>query len=232
MSRARLIATTLTAISLATVSLVADAADVSINGGWSSEYIFRGVPQSDSSAFAGLDIEHSGFYFGAWAADVGESGEGLEVDLYGGYSGEWRQFSYAVGVTSYLYTDDFDDRYFEINLNGDYSYFTLDIAIGEYDNFSGPTLDYQYYTLAAEYNDFYASISSWGNDYEGEAFEFGYENTLRVGETDLVDYRLAVIHSGDIEVLGSQLVDDDTSLVLSVSKTFDLKYKHEKSRSG
>lgn len=223
MSKAHLCYRALTALTLTTVSSMAIAADVSVNGGWSSEYIFRGVPQSDSSAFAGLDIEHAGFYFGTWAADVGESGQGLEVDLYGGYSGEWEEFSYAVGVTSYLYTDDFDDRYFEINLNGGYGYFTFDIAVGEYDNFGGPTLDYQFYTLAADYNNFYASISAWGDDYEGEILEFAYENTLTVGETDLVDYRLAVIRSGDIEILDTPFADDDTSLVLGISKTFDLK---------
>lgn len=124
------------------------AGDLAANLGWSSDYIFRGVAQSGSSIFAGLDAEYSGFYLGTWAADVDD---GLEVDVYGGYSGEWKHFRYGIGVTAYLYTNDFDDEYFEANINGGYSLFSLDIAVGEYQNFNGPTLDYQYYTLAAEY---------------------------------------------------------------------------------
>lgn len=213
----------LIATALPVVPFTTSAAELSVHGGWSSEYIFRGVPQSDSSAFAGLDIEQSAFYFGTWAADVGENGQGLEVDIYGGYAGEWGQFSYAVGVTSYLYTDDFDDRYNEINLGGGYGTIRLDVALGEYDNFSGPTLNYHYSTLSVEHDGLFASISVWGNDYAGEVAEIGYASTVNVDGSDLIDYSLAVIHSTDIKVTGSSSIDDDTSLVLTISKSFNLK---------
>lgn len=214
--------TVLIATALLAGSVMASAADLSVNGGWSSEYIFRGIPQSDSSAFAGLDAELSGFYFGTWAADVGNAGQGLEVDLYAGYAGEWEQLRYAIGVTSYLYTDDFDDRYTEVNLGGGYGDISLDVALGEYDNFSGPTLDYRYYTLAVEHDRLFASISVWGDDYAGEVVEVGYTNTLTVGDSDLIDYSLAIIHTNDIDVQGNLLFGDDTSMVLTISKSFDL----------
>ena len=61
-------------------------AGVSANAGMVSNYVFRGVEQTESaSASAGLDYEHeSGFYIGTWAADVEA---GLEYDLYAGWSG-------------------------------------------------------------------------------------------------------------------------------------------------
>ena len=98
---------------LSAVSASSQAVEVSANIGWNSEYIFRGIPQDDSSPFAGLDVDHRGFYAGTWAADVGD---GLEVDLYGGWGSEYDDFSYAIGFTSYMYTDNFDDDYLEINL--------------------------------------------------------------------------------------------------------------------
>lgn len=208
---------TLAIVALMTAALTTEAADLSANVGWNSEYIFRGVPQSDSSSFVGVDVEQAGFYVGTWAADVGE---GLEVDVYGGYGGDWADFSYALGVTAYLYTDDFDDDYYELNLHGGYGYVSADIAIGRYDNFGGPTLDYQYYTVSVEHREFYASISSWGDDYDGEVFEIGYSNTLVINGAELFDYGIAVINSNDVGVSSSLEKDDDTSLVLSLSKAF------------
>lgn len=199
-------------------AVTANAADLTANLGWNSDYIFRGVAQSDSSVFVGLDAEYSGFYLGTWAADVDD---GLEVDFYAGYSGEWSDFRYGIGVTKYLYTDDFDDDYFEFNMRGAYGSFSLDIAAGEYENFNGPTLDYQYYTLAAEYEDFYASISSWSDDYEGGVVELGYVGILAIADVELFDYKIAVVRNTDIAIRDQlQLAGDNTSFVLTLSKSF------------
>lgn len=56
----------------------AQAAEVTANIGYMSEYIFRGISQSDSAAMGGIDLKANGFYLGNWNADVGE---GLEVDI-------------------------------------------------------------------------------------------------------------------------------------------------------
>ena len=69
------------------------SADVSYNVGFVSEYYYRGIYQKNASASAGIDYEQSGFYAGAWTADVGD---GLEVDGYLGYGGEVGDFSYGV----------------------------------------------------------------------------------------------------------------------------------------
>jgi len=202
------------AASLAAAATPALAVDLSANIGYNSEYIFRGIPQKTSSAMGGLDLEAGGFYLGTWGADVGD---GLEIDYYGGYGFDLGPMSFGVGGTIYTYTGDFDDTYQEINLSAGWSFLTFDAAIGTYDNFDGPDLDYEYYSLTAEYNGFYGRVATFENDFDGTYYEAGYGNTLTVQETDLLDYAFAVIYS-DSTLLGGS---SDTNFVFTLAKTFD-----------
>jgi uncharacterized protein (TIGR02001 family) len=86
---------------------------VAYNVGLYSQYIFRGLTQTDRSPAlqGGVDLTHSsGFYLGAWASNIswlrdgnnGASGDAaykdggrLEVDLYGGYR---NTFANGVGI--------------------------------------------------------------------------------------------------------------------------------------
>ncbi|MEJ2383289.1 MAG: TorF family putative porin [Xanthomonadales bacterium] len=208
------------AIFVATASLTAAttpalAADVSANIGWNSQYIFRGILQSKSSAMAGVDLEAGGFYVGAWGADVDD---GLEIDYYGGYNFDLGPVSLGVGGTLYTYTGDFDDTYKELNFSAGFAFLTFDAAVGSYDNFDGPSLDYEFYSLTAEHNGFYGTVGTFQNDFSGNYLEAGYGNTLSVGETDLLDYVFTVVHS-DEDLAGGD--SSDTSFVLTLSKTFD-----------
>lgn len=95
------------------------AAELTGNAGVMSEYLFRGLGQSDgASVYGGLDYNHdTGFYAGTWAATInfggsptGETGAfnsvGTELDLYGGYAGSTESFSYNVGAIYYVYTEE------------------------------------------------------------------------------------------------------------------------------
>jgi len=210
----RTIATTCLVLLLTAISAPTMAVDLSANIGYNSQYIYRGIPQENSSAFGGLDLAANGFYLGTWAADVGD---GIEIDYYGGYGFNVGDFNFGVGGTLYTYTGDFDDTYKEINLSAGWKFLTFDAAIGRYDNFSGPTLDYQFYSLTAEYKGFYGKVGWFADDFDGTYIEGGYGNTLTVKETDLFDYAFAVIYS-DSTLLGG---DSDTNLVLTLKKTFD-----------
>lgn len=190
------------------------AVDLSANIGYNSQYIYRGIPQSTSSAFGGLDLGAGGFYLGAWTADVDD---GLEIDYYGGYGFDIGEFNFGIGGTIYTYTGDFDDTYKEVNLSAGWNFLTFAAAIGNYANFDGPTLDYEFYSLTAEYNGFYGKIGTFQNDFDGSYYEAGYGNTLTLQETDLFDYAFAVIYS-DSTLLGGE---SDTNLVLTLSKSFD-----------
>ena len=45
---------------------------ITVNGGLTSDYVFRGQSQSDGgpSVFAGVDLAYGAFYTGFWAASV------------------------------------------------------------------------------------------------------------------------------------------------------------------
>lgn len=185
-------------------------ADVSANIGWASDYFYRGILQAPTSASAGIDFEHKGFYIGSWAADVKD---GLEVDGYFGYATEIEDISYSVGFTGYYYTGDFDDTYQEINLGLGYGYVALDVAVGEYDNFGGGTQDYTYYSLTIANKGFYGKLAGFSQDFEGEYLEFGYGTT--VAELDI---GISAIFAN------SDLVGDSSeSLVFTIGKSFDIK---------
>jgi len=188
---------------------VAANAQASANIGWASEYHFRGILQKVSSASGGLDYESGGFYVGTWAADVGD---GLEVDGYFGYGADVGDFSLSIGYTGYFYTGDFDDTYQEINLGGAFAGLSLDVAIGEYENFTGPTLDYTYAQLTYEYEGFYGRYGTFSQDFDGDYFEFGYGTTI----SD-IDFGISLVLAND-DLVG----DDDESLIFTIGKSFDL----------
>ena len=184
-------------------------ADLSANLGYMSEYHFRGILQKVSSTSGGLDYESGGFYVGTWAADVGD---GLEVDGYFGYGADVGDVSLSIGYTGYFYTGDFDDTYQEINLGAGFGMLSVDVAIGEYANFDGPTLDYTYYALTLENNGFYGTYGGFSQDADGEYLELGYGTTISE-----IDFGIALILAND-DLIGA----DDESLVFSIGKSFDL----------
>ena len=203
---------------LMTVMLIASAglsatqanADVSYNIGYASEYYFRGILQKESSGSAGIDFEQGGLYLGTWAADVGD---GLEVDLYGGYGIETESgFSASVGFTGYYYTGDFDDTYEEINLGVGYGMVSLGYSIGEWDGFGNPS-DYSFLETTVETEvGIYAKYASFGKDADGDYIELGYGTTI----SD-IDLGVFFVFSDD---LGDQADGESQALVFTVGKSF------------
>ena len=193
------------------------SADVSYNIGFASEYYFRGVLQKSSSGSVGADYENSGFYAGTWAADVGD---GLEVDGYFGYGIETDAgFSASLGFTGYYYTGEFDDTYQEINLNLGYGLFSLEYSVGEYENFDGPDLDYDFLAGTVELeNGLYGTYGTFGDDFDGDYVELGWGTTISE-----IDFGIAIILSSD--EISDQLDDDgdeteSEAVVFTIGKTF------------
>lgn len=186
-------------------------AELSANVGWTSEYIFRGVPQKTSSASAGLDLEEGGFYAGTWAADVGD---GLEIDGYLGYTFELDDLSFGIGGTGYYYTGDFDDTYQEINLSVGFANLSLDVALGQYDNFAGPTEDYTFVSASISHNGFHGVIGNFSNDFKGTYVDIGYG--FNVAEE--IDVTVSWIYSD--EDLALNAGEDDHTLLFGLAKTF------------
>ena len=107
------------------------ASSVSYNVGYMSDYWYRGVFIHESAVSFGADYESGGIYAGTWWADVGD---GLEYDVYAGYSMDLSEsMSAYVGYTGYFYTDGMDSDYNEINIGLSMGLISIDYADGRYD---------------------------------------------------------------------------------------------------
>lgn len=84
-------------------------AQVSFNVGAATDYVFRGVSQTDESAqvFGGVDYAHGPFYVGAWASNV-DFGDGTdaEFDLYAGYKPTMGDITFDLGAIYYGYINE------------------------------------------------------------------------------------------------------------------------------
>lgn len=199
--------------SLASTSAVAEGA-FSANVGLVSEYVFRGIQQTDSAtASAGVDYENGGFYAGVWTADVED---GLEIDYYAGYGVEFDSgFGVSLGVTRYDYTGNFDTRYDEINLGLSFDVFSISYNVGEWEDGLGPGMDadYTFVSFTVEQDGFYGTFGSFSEDADGNYYEVGYGTTI--GEFDA---GVAIIKSD--EDLNSASGQGDSTIVFSLSKSF------------
>lgn len=137
-------------------ALAADAPasphSVSGNFGLTSDYIFRGVSQTQHTPAVqgGFDYSHtSGVYLGTWASNVSWVKEGgfknnssLEIDLYGGYKGAVGDVGYDVGVITYYYPGDqvagaTDPDTTEVYVGASWKYVSLKYSYAVSDYFIG-----------------------------------------------------------------------------------------------
>ena len=109
-------------------------AEVTANVAVVSEYLFRGVGQSNGAAMqGGLDYKSdSGIYLGTWLSNV-DFGGNVETDLYGGYSGEINGVGYDIGGIYYWYPDAGGDKPGSTHKGGgelDYAEISLGLSYG------------------------------------------------------------------------------------------------------
>lgn len=92
--------------------------DISTNVGVVSDYRFRGISLSDRDPAlqGGVDFGvDMGFFFGAWASTVADTGgSNIELDLYGGYGNAVAGIDYSVSVVGYIYPGGEDVNYVEV----------------------------------------------------------------------------------------------------------------------
>ncbi len=206
-------------------------ATLSGNAGILSEYIFRGVPQNDSSGNGGLDLEVGGFYLGTWIGDVGQ---GNEYDIYAGYIHEFLNgFYLGIGGTSYQYSDNFDSEYNEVNFytgwsNDDFN-FDIEYSTGEYNgDFIGDDGgvegdEYDFLAITGGWKRVYVTYGMFGDDAEdslGEYIEAGYgfevagfDVTAAIVHTDYDNDPLGLAPDGD---------DDETQPYVGIHRSFDI----------
>lgn len=179
-------------------------AELSANIGVTSNYVWRGLTQTDDDAAVsgGIDYAHdSGFYLGTWASNVSfDDDKGSEVDLYGGFASSAGDLGYDLGVIHYLYPSYNDADFTEIYAKGSFKwleagvYYTVDTEAGGDD-------DHVYYFASASYE----FLPSWSAG-------------LTVGYYDLDGGSDEVTH-GQIDITKS--ADEFGDFTFSVSQTND-----------
>ncbi len=198
-------------------------AEIEGNFGVTSNYIWRGVTQSNDgpSVSGGLDFAStSGFYAGTWVGTIDWGmGGATETDFYAGYSGEAGDFGYDVGYIYYAYFDDdyADSDFGEVYFNGSYAGFGFGLAYtvnSQVDD--GMLFDTgdMYYNVSYGWelaNDF-----SLGLLYGYYDFDAGNESDYGHLQVDLSkgDFTFSVSKAEE------EAGDDDVKLVLSWGTTF------------
>jgi uncharacterized protein (TIGR02001 family) len=113
-----------TRASLLAAALVAAAGGAQAQGEWSanaavtSDYVWRGISQTDNGPALqlGADYTNGAFYAGGWASNVDFGSDAdIEVDLYGGFRGALAEgLTWDLGVIGYVYPGEDDLNFLEI----------------------------------------------------------------------------------------------------------------------
>jgi len=197
---------------LATTSVA--QAEISGNVAMASDYIFRGISQTDNqmAVQGGFDYEHdSGIYIGTWASNVDSSffdngrDPQIELDLYAGYSGEFGEgFGYDLGYIRYEYpsADSVDTN--EWYASGSYSSGFGDFSVSA--NYS-PKLQFILSDQSAWYlKAGYETTLPW--------YEIGFSAHVGYSTGDAFDVDASDVASGD-----SGLSDSYTDWSIGFSKS-------------
>jgi len=204
------------------------AGDIEANVALATDYVFRGVSQTDEEPAISGGFDYSfdnGFYLGTWASNVDFGGsESTEIDLYGGYA-----FDVSEGVN-------LDLGYIYYNYAGNtsalnYSEFTATLGLGNLSlglvyspDYFGSNSDAV--VLNGDYS--FSLAENWGLD-----LHIGYTVTDEDGIAtpegdDYIDYSAAITTSGAgvdfaLTFYGTDIDDLDVAderLVFSIGKTF------------
>ena len=187
---------------------------VAYNVGAQSDYIFRGISQTDrgSSGFAGVDATYKNqFYLGAWTSNVDFSPSGdpstrQEYDLYGGWRPVLAGFNFDLGYIYYGYTkqprglrESYSEGYLKVSRA--IGPVTLGLATYRSPDFPGISRRAHY----EEFNAAYAIDTSWSvsgaagrqaisqasEDEAGSRHDFTYR-TWNAGVTYAVNDRVSI----------------------------------------
>jgi len=196
---------------LSMIAFGAQAASVSGNVGYGSDYVFRGQSQTqgDSALSMGLDLDiGKGVYAGVWASEVSYAGSDAdrETDMYVGWAGSiGKDISLDVGYIDYAYSGDASLDGSEYFISGSYKDLTISHNIGN-DDFNDYT-EVSYNVMDAVD----VSYGSWDN--VGDNWSVSRSFDLPMGIEGTVAYVDFAAEDG------SGLADEDT-FVFSVSKSF------------
>ena len=188
-------------------------ASISANVGITSDYIWRGMTQSDGiSVSGGFDYSaDNGFYAGVWGANINwgyitddndvltDYGSGNEFDVYFGYATEVNGIGVDLGYVAFKYPGVSAYDFEEVVLGLSYADFGLTFALGQ--------------DAAPDYTEISYAVGSFGFAY-GEYDDYGNNFTASYGFT-CGSYDCGFAYS-DFSDKGYSGVDED-AFVFSIS---------------
>jgi uncharacterized protein (TIGR02001 family) len=224
---------------LTTVSLSALAEDsphsVSANVGVTTDYIFRGVTQTqhDPAIQGGVDYSHaSGLYAGAWASNIKWVEDGgykddsnFEIDVYGGYRGTAGDLGYDVGAIVYYYPGDKitgvkSPDTAEIYVSGSWKFLTLKYSHVVSSNFIGW---YDYGNSKSSRNSRYLELNANYDlgDGWGVQGHVGHQVVQNLSDANYTDWKVGVskdVGFGVVSLAYSDTNADDDLYVIDGKK--------------
>jgi len=180
-------------------------ATAGISAGADSDYLFRGVSQTDGDLSAWAGYSHSfgdsGFMAGAWVGQVDfADGSDLETDLYAGWSnGDW-----TVGYIDYSYNGDADLDGSEFFISKEVMGVAVDYYIGQ-DDYT------DYLELGYSLMGFDVSYGMW--DEVGDNLSIKKSFDLPMGLKGSAGFVKFIAEDGSA-------LEDEDSFVFGVSKSF------------
>ncbi|HEX8899777.1 TorF family putative porin [Vitreimonas sp.] len=195
------------AATVGTTGVAAAEGTVTANVAFTSNYVWRGITQSDGefAVQGGADYSNDMFYVGTWASSVDDFGAdaSAELDVYAGFTPTLGPVSLDFGVLGYLYPGADDLDFFELKVAAGISptdAFSIGAAAYASDEFGGDGGDESLYlelNAAYAFSDAFSVSGAFGNqdvdtagDYDtwniGASYAFhGFGFDLRYHEADI-----------------------------------------------
>jgi uncharacterized protein (TIGR02001 family) len=208
-------------LATAVASVLASAAasaELSGNAAITSNYIWRGITQTQDEAAGqgGIDWGHdSGLYAGTWVSNVAfgsdNSGNGYEMDVYAGFGGEAGGLGYDIGVISYQYPITPNFNFTEAYVSGTMSIVTIGLAY-TVDAASGN--DGGIFDSGDMYVNGSLDFAAGKSDVSIYAGSYMFENDgkVDVGEVDYVHYGASIGKDGFTFAVDKNDIDDGSSI--------------------
>jgi len=190
----------LPSVSMAQAAPAASAWSLSGNLTIGSEYIYRGIGQTNRKPTlqGGLDAAHSsGFYVGNWNSNVswlsdaaGAISSSLEMDVYGGYKGMLgKSVGFDLGALYYYYPGTYPAGFVSPNTTELYGALTFGPITVKYSHSTS-----NLFGVGNSKNSGYLDVTGnfdLGNGFTASA-HVGHQKVKNSGANDYTDYRLAV----------------------------------------
>lgn len=210
---------------------------IAYNVGVTTDYIFRGISQTQHkpALSGGIDYSHSsGLYAGTWMSNQGwvatsgtaamndggyKANSSLEWDLYGGYKGAAGDFGYDIGAIHYYYPGDRSGvaagvatpDTTEVYLAGTWKMLTLKYSHTVSDYFIGWGTDPTTKTKGSNYLELNAS-HDLGNGW-GVFGHIGTQKVKNVPVADYTDWKIGVTKDVGFGIVTAAYSDTDADAV-------------------